>query len=393
MLPIAEFFKLITSAREIIAADGSAQTRDGETAMVTGIPGAWKTTHILSHLSPLASPIGREDTPGSTSVIPDNWQTALVSHLDGAEPSQPADVAPARECIPDHTEHWQTAILPSSTGPRDPNSIEGEGALGHHSVNISTSAAQIAKDEAATTTTTQLAKIPDVWEIKESDLECSVSNILGKGGYSVVCRGKWLKDIDVAVKVITFAEGYDMKLLDIARGLEYLHSVGIVHADLSPDNVLVDRRKHAVLTDFGTSKVLSAATSEATGGRVGKARYMSPERLRGEGTTKADDIYAFAMVIYSVRSMAIIVGADPVTNICRSSWKLCTKKEPFSELLTLQFYAFLPKICGRPHERPHIPADANVPTELELLMRQCWDPDPTKRPPFTSITRILSQIT
>ncbi|KAJ3317918.1 hypothetical protein HDU93_004027, partial [Gonapodya sp. JEL0774] len=91
MLPIAEFFKLITSALEKNAADGSAEARDDGTALVTGIPGAWKTTRVQPQLSPLASSTGREDAPRPTSAVPDNWQTALVSPLDGAGPSQPAD--------------------------------------------------------------------------------------------------------------------------------------------------------------------------------------------------------------------------------------------------------------------------------------------------------------
>ncbi|KAJ3335003.1 hypothetical protein HDU93_006863 [Gonapodya sp. JEL0774] len=377
MLPIAEFFKLITSALEKNAADGSADARNDGTALVTGIPGAWKTTRVQPHLSTLASPTGREDAPRPTSAVPDSGQSALVTPLDGAGPSQPADVAPAREYILDHTEHWQTAILPNFTGLLNAEPIAHQLPL----PVLPPAGANIPKDVTPKTSISELAKIPDVWEIKESDLICSVSEVLGKGGYGVVYCGKWLNDIDVAVKVITFAKGYDMKmrgvfsyavtgthiadllqsfddeattwynltsqhvlrlygivkrgnmfafvspileygsvpkylerfngdeylrraevlllLLDIARGLEYLHSLNIVHADLSPDNALVDRRKHAVLTDFGTSKVLSAGTFDATGGRVGKARYMSPERLRGEGTTKADDSYAFGMLMYS----------------------------------------------------------------------------------------------
>ncbi|KAJ3334713.1 hypothetical protein HDU93_007381, partial [Gonapodya sp. JEL0774] len=324
--------------------------------------------------------------------------------------------------------HWQTAIFPSPTAPPDPKPTNEVVPI--ETVNIPADRSDISEDVAPKTTKFSLAKLPELWEIKEADVFFSVTDVLGGGGYGTVYRGKWLKDIDVAVKVVSFAKGYDMKyfddeattwynltsehvlplygivrrgnmfafvspileygsvpnylrrfsqdetvrrkevlwlLLDIARGLEYLHSLDIVHANVSPDYALVDRRKHAVLTDFGTSKFLSAATFDATGGRVGKVRYMSPERMRGEGTTTADDVYAFGMVIYS--------------------------KEPFGELPTMQFYAILHQICDHPHIRPYIPADANMPVELETVMKECWDRDPTKRPPFTSITRILSQIT
>ncbi|KXS10313.1 HCP-like protein [Gonapodya prolifera JEL478] len=61
---------------------------------------------------------------------------------------------------------------------------------------------------------TKLSKIPEMWEMRESDLVVCPEETLGTGAYGYVCRGKWLKAIDVAVKVVRFENGYDEKSFD-----------------------------------------------------------------------------------------------------------------------------------------------------------------------------------
>ncbi len=67
----------------------------------------------------------------------------------------------------------------------------------------------------------------------------------------------------------------------IADALHYAHMAGIVHRNVKPASVLLDRDQKAFLTDFGLAKRELANTSSSR--LVGTPAYMSPEQSRGEG--------------------------------------------------------------------------------------------------------------
>src|SRR5207245_8630255 len=81
--------------------------------------------------------------------------------------------------------------------------------------------------------------------------------------------------------------------LQIARGLQAIHDVGIIHRDLKTPNVMLDRRGAVRLMDFGIAKQVDAQTSAtATGLIIGTPEYMSPEQARGEKLDYRSDIYS-----------------------------------------------------------------------------------------------------
>ncbi|KAJ7145874.1 kinase-like domain-containing protein [Mycena epipterygia] len=90
-------------------------------------------------------------------------------------------------------------------------------------------------------------------------------------------------------------------LLEIAQGLQYLHSKNIVHGDLRGANVLINDEPRACLADFGLS-FLADASLEHTPERVGGLRWMAPELIDPDSFgcqfshTKASDVYAFGCV-------------------------------------------------------------------------------------------------
>ena len=105
-------------------------------------------------------------------------------------------------------------------------------------------------------------------------------------------------------------------LRQVAGALDYAHRQGIVHRDIKPDNVLLDKEGNALLADFGIVKIVAGdvggATNPAltqTGGLVGTPTYMAPEQGSGKANiTASADLYSLGVVVYEM-----LTGEQPYT--------------------------------------------------------------------------------
>ncbi len=155
----------------------------------------------------------------------------------------------------------------------------------------------------------------------------------------------------------------------VLDALAYLHGKGIIHRDLSPDNIMVTRDDGgaplAKLIDLGIAKLVEAdSTLTAAGSFIGKVRYASPEWFRKELRDTADqrsDIYSFGVVLY----------------------ELLTGRHPFGERDVSGFIAG--HLFHDPEPFSVSDPEGRIPAELRALIRETLAKSPDERPPSAEV--------
>src|SRR5205823_11578427 len=100
----------------------------------------------------------------------------------------------------------------------------------------------------------------------------------------------------------------------ILSALRFAHRHGIVHRDIKPHNVLVDREGRVKVTDFGIARAGTSQMTEA-GSIVGTAQYLSPEQARGGEVDQRSDLYSLGVVLYELLTGTVPFSGDTPVEI------------------------------------------------------------------------------
>lgn len=145
-------------------------------------------------------------------------------------------------------------------------------------------------------------------------------------------------------------------LREVAWGLAYAHARGVVHRDIKPDNILLDRESgRAVVTDFGISlDAADASKLTMVGNVLGSVHYMSPEQASGDDVDGRSDLYALGCVAYHM------VAGHPPFDGSAQSVLVAHVTRPVPELASVV---------------PHLPDSAYA------VITRCLAKDPAQRYP------------
>ena len=112
-------------------------------------------------------------------------------------------------------------------------------------------------------------------------------------------EGKNLKEILKTEKKVPAEIGIIIAE-EVAQGLRYAHSAGLVHRDIKPANIMLSSYGGVKITDFGIAKFANDVTITATGSMIGSPAYMSPEHVRGIDLDSRSDLFSLGIVLYEI---------------------------------------------------------------------------------------------
>jgi len=119
-------------------------------------------------------------------------------------------------------------------------------------------------------------------------------------------------------------------------GLGYAHRMGIVHRDIKPGNIMVNRQGIVKVMDFGIAKVLGNRGMTRTGTQMGTAWYMAPEQVTNKGVDIRSDIYALGITLYEMLSGHVPFESD-------SDYQVMTDHVNTPPPPPTQFYPYIPQ--------------------------------------------------
>lgn len=154
----------------------------------------------------------------------------------------------------------------------------------------------------------------------------------------------------------------------IAAGLSAAHAQGLVHRDVKPGNILLERGIDRVtLTDFGLARAVDDATVTRSGVIAGTPQYMSPEQARGDAVDIRSDLFSLGGVLYAMATGRPPFRAETSFGVLRRITDATTR--PITEI-NPGIPIWFERLVNRLHEKK--PEDRyQTPLEVEHLMEEC----------------------
>jgi serine/threonine protein kinase/Tfp pilus assembly protein PilF len=190
--------------------------------------------------------------------------------------------------------------------------------------------------------------IVPIHDVGERDAQCYFSMKFIEGG-----------QLDEVVRYTPMSIRQSVELIaKVARTVDYAHEHGILHRDIKPGNILLDKDGEPHLTDFGLARLVEAgSTVTGTLDVLGTPSYMAPEQAAGEHTkvSKATDVYGLGAVLY----------------------QLLTGQPPFAGGTTYETIRLLRDTEPR---QPRL-LNPKIDRDLSTICLKCLEKDPQRRYP------------
>ncbi|NOR11621.1 MAG: protein kinase, partial [Candidatus Aminicenantes bacterium] len=150
----------------------------------------------------------------------------------------------------------------------------------------------------------------------------------------------------------------------VCEGLVEAHKLGVVHRDLKPQNIMIDKAGNAHIMDFGIARSLNAEGITDAGVIIGTPEYMSPEQVGGEDVDQRSDLYSLGIILYEMVSGRVPFQSD-------SAFAVGMKHKS---------------------EKPQAPQtiDPQIPDNLNRMILKCLEKEKERR--FQTAEEILSEL-